>query len=51
LTACPIIPATTLNSTLESHIPAHRRDLLPHNYAAVARGIQEASRVLGAELV
>lgn len=46
LTARPIIPAADLRAALEGHIPAHRRNLLPLNYAAVERGITAANTAL-----
>ncbi|MCS7071387.1 MAG: 2-oxoacid:acceptor oxidoreductase family protein, partial [Anaerolinea sp.] len=38
LTARPVLPLEALYSALEKHIPAHRRNLLDLNLAAVRRG-------------
>lgn len=51
LTANPVIDATDLYAALDAHIPSHRRNLLPLNYAAIERGIAAAKEALSAQPV
>lgn len=46
LTAQPVISLEAMKQALEHHIPAHRRDLLTLNYAALDRGAELAGALM-----
>lgn len=48
LTVDGVIPLETLKAALAGHIPAHHRDLLPDNYAALERGAAFANAFVAA---
>ena len=45
LEAHPVLPVSAIETALEKHIAAHRRDLLELNYQALQRGAQFASQI------
>jgi 2-oxoglutarate ferredoxin oxidoreductase subunit gamma len=45
LAAHPVISLEAIQRALEAHLPAHRRDLLPLNFAALERGAQHFQSV------
>ncbi len=45
LTARPVLTVEAVRKALEKHIPARRRDKLPLNYQALARGAEFATRL------
>lgn len=45
LTSHPVLPMAALRSALESHLPAHHRDKLALNLAALDAGVQAALKV------
>jgi 2-oxoglutarate ferredoxin oxidoreductase subunit gamma len=45
LAAHPVLPIAALRSALESHLPAHHRDKLTLNLAALDAGVQAALKV------
>lgn len=48
LTARPVMPLDALRRALEHHIPAHRRNLLAMNYAALDKGAELAGALVQA---
>ncbi|NDJ53331.1 MAG: 2-oxoacid:ferredoxin oxidoreductase subunit gamma [Chloroflexi bacterium] len=46
LTARPVLTVDDVRASLADHIPAHRRNLLDLNYAALDRGVELASDLL-----
>jgi 2-oxoglutarate ferredoxin oxidoreductase subunit gamma len=45
LEAHPVLPVSAIETALEKHIAAHRRDLLELNYQALQRGAQFANHI------
>ena len=46
LTARPVVTLEAIRNALEAHLPEHRRDMLPDNHKALARGAELAAEVL-----
>ncbi|MCB9451586.1 MAG: 2-oxoacid:acceptor oxidoreductase family protein [Anaerolineaceae bacterium] len=45
ITTRPVVPIEAVMRALEEHLPAHRRDMLPDNFAALERGAAFANEL------